>query len=58
MKGGEGVKIIINANPKEIAALVLALQEQHKTNVSCGLMKIEDLDKVTHQIVKSLQEVL
>lgn len=58
MKGGEGVGIIIKAEPKEIAALVLALQEQQKTNVSCSLMKIEDVDKATHQILKSLQEVL
>ena len=30
MKGGEHVRIIIDGNPKEIAALVLAVQERQK----------------------------
>ncbi len=33
MKGGEHVRIIIDGNPKEIAALVLAVQERQGKDV-------------------------
>lgn len=31
-KGGEGMNIFLNGNPKEIAALVLAIQKRREIN--------------------------
>lgn len=41
-KGGERVKIEIVGEPKEIAALVLAVQERQIGNGTCGKRVIKD----------------
>ena len=39
MKGGEHVRIIIDGNPKEIAALVLAVQGRRDAKSLCAEVK-------------------